>query len=83
MSNMFTNLNLTDMEVWLQGLPQDRAGPDSGEVQPLRLRAGDHREGPPRCGPRLRIYEVGVAYYGRSYEEGKKINLERTASRRS
>jgi hypothetical protein len=23
--------------------------------------------------PRLRIYEVGVAYYGRSYEEGKKI----------
>ena len=27
----------------------------------------------PRLRPRLRIYEVGVAYYGRSYEEGKKI----------
>ena len=26
-----------------------------------------------RMRPRLRIYEVGVAYYGRSYEEGKKI----------
>jgi hypothetical protein len=26
-----------------------------------------------RLRPRIRIYEVGVAYYGRSYEEGKKI----------
>jgi hypothetical protein len=24
--------------------------------------------------PRLRIYEVGISYYGRNYEEGKKIN---------
>lgn len=72
MSNMFTNLNLTDMEVCYKvfrksvldriTLKCDRFGfePEvTAKVAKLR--------------PRLRIYEVGVAYYGRSYEEGKKI----------
>ncbi len=72
MSNMFTNLNLTDMEVCYKvfrksildriDIKCDRFGfePEvTAKVAKLR--------------PRLRIYEVGVAYYGRSYEEGKKI----------
>jgi len=72
MSNMFTNLNLTDMEVCYKVFRKsvidritikcDRFGfePEvTAKVAKLR--------------PRLRIYEVGVAYYGRSYEEGKKI----------
>lgn len=72
LSNMFTNLNLTDMEVCYKvfrksvldriTLKCDRFGfePEvTAKISKLR--------------PRLRIYEVGVAYYGRSYEEGKKI----------
>ncbi|MGH7176563.1 MAG: glycosyltransferase family 2 protein [Tepidisphaeraceae bacterium] len=71
-SNMFTNLNLTDMEVCYKvfrksvldriDLKCNRFGfePEvTAKVAKLR--------------PRLRIYEVGVAYHGRSYEEGKKI----------
>lgn len=71
-SNMFTNLNLTDMEVCYKvfrkstldriNLKCNRFGfePEvTAKIAKLR--------------PRLRIYEVGVAYYGRSYEEGKKI----------
>jgi glycosyltransferase involved in cell wall biosynthesis len=72
MSNMFTNLNLTDMEVCYKvfrksvldriTLKCDRFGFEPEVTAKVaRLR------------PRLRIYEVGVAYYGRSYEEGKKI----------
>jgi glycosyltransferase involved in cell wall biosynthesis len=72
LSNMFTNLNLTDMEVCYKvfrksvldriTLQCDRFGFEPEVTAKIaRLR------------PRLRIYEVGVAYYGRSYEEGKKI----------
>lgn len=72
MSNAFTNLNLTDMEVCYKvfrksvldriDIKCDRFGfePEvTAKIAKMR--------------PRLRIYEVGVAYYGRSYEEGKKI----------
>jgi glycosyltransferase involved in cell wall biosynthesis len=72
LSNMFTNLNLTDMEVCYKVFRKsvldriqircDRFGfePEiTAKVAKMR--------------PRLRIFEVGVAYYGRSYEEGKKI----------
>jgi glycosyltransferase involved in cell wall biosynthesis len=71
-SNMFTNLNLTDMEVCykvfrkevLDGIDIkcDRFGFEPEITAKIAKRR-----------PRLRIYEVGVAYYGRSYEEGKKI----------
>jgi len=71
-SNMFTNLNLTDMEVGYKvfrksvldriSLKCDRFGFEPEVTAKIaRLR------------PRLRIYEVGIAYYGRGYEEGKKI----------
>ena len=69
-SNMFTNLNLTDMETCykafrrevIQGieLEEDRFG-----IEP-EITAKVAREG-------LRIYEVGISYQGRTYAEGKKI----------
>ena len=71
-SNMFTNLNLTDMEVCYKVfrrsvLDQITLRCDRFGFEPeITAKIAKFR-------PRLRIYEVGVAYYGRSYEEGKKI----------
>ena len=71
-SNMFTNLNLTDMEVCYKVFRREvlqritiRCNRFGFEPE-ITAKIAKHR-------PRLRIYEVGVAYYGRSYEEGKKI----------
>ncbi|HEY0007712.1 MAG TPA: glycosyltransferase family 2 protein [Tepidisphaeraceae bacterium] len=71
-SNMFTNLNLTDMEVCYKLFKKDVL--DRIEIKCDRF--GFEPEVTAKIAkmrPRLRIYEVGVAYYGRSYEEGKKI----------
>jgi glycosyltransferase involved in cell wall biosynthesis len=71
-SNMMTNLNLTDMEVCYKVFKKsvlDRIEIKSNRfgIEPeITAKVAKMR-------PRLRIYEVGVAYYGRSYEEGKKI----------
>jgi glycosyltransferase involved in cell wall biosynthesis len=71
-SNMFTNLNLTDMEVCYKVFRKsvlDRIDIKCNRfgIEPeLTAKIAKMR-------PRLRIYEVGVAYHGRSYEEGKKI----------
>jgi glycosyltransferase involved in cell wall biosynthesis len=72
LSNMFNNLNLTDMETcyklfkaeYLKGLDlkEKRFGFEP-EVTAKIARV-----------PKVRIYEVGISYYGRTYEEGKKIN---------
>jgi glycosyltransferase involved in cell wall biosynthesis len=69
-SNMFTNLNLTDMETGFKvfkrdvlsqiNLEQKRFGFEP-EITVKLARLG------------VRIYEVGISYYGRTYEEGKKI----------
>ena len=73
LSNMFTNLNLTDMEVCYKVFTKDVLN----RIPPLKCnRFGFEPEITAKVAklrPRLRIYEVGVAYYGRSYEEGKKI----------
>ncbi|MBX3751632.1 MAG: glycosyltransferase family 2 protein [Opitutaceae bacterium] len=71
LSNMFTNLNLTDMETCyklfrrevLQQIPleEDRFGFEP-EITAKVSRL-----------PNCRIYEVGISYYGRTYAEGKKI----------
>ncbi len=71
LSNMFTNLNLTDMETCYKlfkadiikgiSLKEKRFGFEP-EVTSKISRAKN-----------LRIYEVGISYYGRTYEEGKKI----------
>lgn len=73
LSNMFTNLNLTDMETCYKvfktpiikaiepTLKSDRFG-----FEPeITAKLAKHR---------VRIYEVGISYQGRTYEEGKKIN---------
>jgi len=72
MSNVFTNLNLTDMEVCYKVFRKSVL--DRIEIKCDRF--GFEPEVTAKIAkmrPRLRIYEVGVAYYGRSYEEGKKI----------
>ncbi|HEX8521000.1 MAG TPA: glycosyltransferase family 2 protein [Tepidisphaeraceae bacterium] len=71
-SNMFTNLNLTDMEVCYKVFRKSVLD----QIQIKCNRFGFEPEITAKVAkirPRLRIYEVGVAYYGRSYEEGKKI----------
>lgn len=71
LSNMFTNLNLTDMETCykmfkrhlIQNISlQERRFGFEPEVTAHLARIPD-----------IRIYEVGISYYGRTYKEGKKI----------
>jgi glycosyltransferase involved in cell wall biosynthesis len=71
LSNVFTNLNLTDMEVGYKAfkrhilenldLKEDRFG-----FEPEFTAKIAHKG--------YTIYEVGISYYGRTYDEGKKIN---------
>ena len=70
LSNALTNMNLTDMETCykvfrreiLQSIPieEDRFGFEPEITVKIAMR-------------RLRVYEVGISYWGRTYEEGKKI----------
>jgi glycosyltransferase involved in cell wall biosynthesis len=71
MSNMLTNLNLTDMETCYKLFRREA-------IQSLDLkerRFGFEPEVTAKLSriPKVRIYEVGISYYGRTYEEGKKI----------
>lgn len=73
LSNMFTNLNLTDMETCYKmfrreviqsiKIEEDRFGFEP-EITAKVAKGG------------YRIYEVGISYYGRTYAEGKKINYK-------
>lgn len=70
-SNMFTNLNLTDMETCYKLFKAEI-------IKNVRLkenRFGFEPEVTAKIAriPKVRIYEVGISYYGRTYEEGKKI----------
>lgn len=70
-SNMFTNLNLTDMETCYKLFRADM-------IKSLTLkerRFGFEPEVTAKIAriPHVRIYEVGISYYGRTYDEGKKI----------
>ena len=72
LSNMFTNLNLTDMETCykmirrscLEGIviEEDRFGFEPEITSKLARK-------------QIRFYEIGISYNGRTYEEGKKIGL--------
>jgi len=72
-SNMMTNLNLTDMETCYKVFRREI-------IQNIKIsedRFGFEPEVTAKIAaykPRLRIYEVGISYYGRTYEEGKKIS---------
>jgi len=71
-SNMFTNLNLTDMETCYKifrsdilkniSIEENRFGFEPEITAKISKIKG------------LKLYEVGISYYGRTYEEGKKIN---------
>jgi glycosyltransferase involved in cell wall biosynthesis len=70
-SNMFSNMNLTDMETCYKLF-------DTKLIQSINLtekRFGFEPEVTQKIAriPKIRIYEVGISYYGRTYEDGKKI----------
>lgn len=72
LSNMCTNLNLTDMETCYKLFRAEI-------IKPIRLyenRFGFEPEVTAKISrvKNVRIYEVGISYYGRTYAEGKKIN---------
>ena len=72
LSNTFTNLNLTDMETCYKLFK-------ANIIKGLDLKEkkfGFEPEVTAKISkiPKIRIYEVGISYYGRTYEEGKKIN---------
>lgn len=72
MSNMFTNLNLTDMETCYKMFKREI-------IQNIKLnekRFGFEPEVTAKISKikGIRIYEVGISYYGRTFEEGKKIS---------
>ncbi len=76
LSNMFTNLNLTDMETCYKVFRRE-------VLQGMKLRSNRFGFEPEvtakvarRRHPAWRVYEVPISYSGRTYEEGKKIGLK-------
>lgn len=71
LSNMFTNINLTDMETCYKAFRRE-------VIQAIKIeenRFGFEPEVTAKVSKMgCRIYEVGISYYGRTYQEGKKIN---------
>lgn len=72
LSNMFTNINLTDMETCYKAFTREALN----KILP-RLSADRFNIEPDITAQiakaNLRVYEVGISYYGRTYEDGKKI----------
>ena len=74
LSNMFTNLNLTDMETCYKAFRREVFE----QVSIKENRFGFEPEITAKIAkirPRLRIFEVGISYRGRTYQEGKKVGL--------
>ena len=75
LSNMFTNLNLTDMETCYKIFRRE-------VIQGMKLRSNRFGFEPEvtakiaKHRPKWRIFEVPISYSGRTYEEGKKIGLK-------
>lgn len=82
LSNMLTNLNLTDMEVCYKVFTRDVytqieiKSPRFGIEPELTAKVAKMRIN----GKKVRVYETGVAYAGRTYEEGKKIGWKDAVS---
>jgi len=74
LSNMFTNLNLTDMETGYKVFRKEILD----KVNLTENRFGIEPEITAKIArlPSIRIYEVGISYFGRTYEEGKKIGIK-------
>tara|TARA_B100000787_G_scaffold126819_1_gene95948 strand:+ start:460 stop:1149 length:690 start_codon:yes stop_codon:yes gene_type:complete len=73
LSNMFTNLNLTDMETCYKVFTRD-------SIKNITLKEKGFGFDPEITSKisktKARIYEVGISYFGRNYEQGKKIKLK-------
>ena len=71
LSNMFTNLNLTDMETCYKVMKREVVK----QIAIEENRFGFEPEITAKIAkiPDIVIYEVGISYYGRTYKEGKKI----------
>ena len=70
LSNIFTNINLTDMETCYKAFRREVI--QNIDIQESRF--GFEPEITAKVAKMgLRIYEVGISYYGRTYKEGKKI----------
>lgn len=73
LSNMFTDLNLTDMETCYKVFRKD-------VIQSIELKEDRFGFEPEIIAKvahlRLRIFEMGISYFGRTYEEGKKIGIK-------
>lgn len=82
LSNMLTNLNLTDMEVCYKVFVREVID----QIKIKSSRFGVEPEITAKIarmqlsGKRLRVYETGISYAGRTYEEGKKIGWKDAAS---
>jgi len=82
LSNMLTNLNLTDMEVCYKVFVRDVVdqikikSPRFGVEPEITAKIARMRLN----GKRLRVYETGISYSGRTYEEGKKIGWKDAVS---
>jgi len=74
LSNLFTNLNLTDMETCYKLFRAEFLK----QIYFKEKRFGFEPEVTSKIArfPGIRIYEVGISYYGRTYEEGKKITMK-------
>ena len=73
LSNMFTNLNLTDMETGYKMIKTEYAK----KIKIRENRFGVEPELTAKLAKmRCRFYEVGISYSGRTYEEGKKIGIK-------
>jgi glycosyltransferase involved in cell wall biosynthesis len=70
-SNMFTNLNLTDMETCYKVFRREII--QSITIKEKRFGLEPEITAKISKIPNIRIYEVGISYYGRTYAEGKKI----------
>lgn len=72
LSNLLTGLNLTDMETCFKAFRTETLN----EMTLRENRFGFEPEVTAKAAaiPKIRFYEVGIAYYGRTYEEGKKVN---------
>lgn len=73
-SNMFTNLNLTDMETCYKLFKTEIIK----NINLKEKRFGFEPEVTAKISrvPNVRIYEIGISYYGRTYDEGKKIDWQ-------
>jgi len=72
LSNMFTNLNLTDMETCYKVFRKEILGQFTIEENRFGIEP-EITAKIAKIRPRIKIFEVGISYYGRTYEEGKKI----------